>query len=101
MPLTVDEYLAERPVDPALIEMHRQRLLAEARAYRLRELRELAGLTQAELAQRIGVGQRQVSKIENGDLENTKLGTIRGYLEAVGGSLTLDYVIGDERVRMA
>ena len=34
MPLTVDEYLAERPVDPALIEMHRQRLLAEARAYR-------------------------------------------------------------------
>lgn len=76
-------------------------MLAEVRAYRLRELREQAGLTQAELATRIGVGQRQVSKIENGDLENTKISTIRGYLEAVGSSLTIEYVSGEQKIRVA
>lgn len=51
--------------------------------------------------QGIGVGQRQVSKIENGDLENTKISTIRGYLEAVGGSLTIEYVSGEQKIRVA
>lgn len=36
-----------------------------------------------------------------GDLENAKLKTIRGYLDAVGGSLLLEYVMGDERVQVA
>ncbi|MDO4260198.1 MAG: helix-turn-helix domain-containing protein [Actinomycetaceae bacterium] len=98
---TLEELQAKRPVDRALIEHHKRIMLDQVRAYRLRELREHAGLTQSELAERIGVGQRQVSKIENGDLENTKLGTIRGYLEAVGGSMELDYVMGDQRIRVA
>ena len=68
---------------------------------RLRELREKTGLTQAQLAERIGVGQRQVSKIEHGDLDSAKVGTIRSYLEAVGGELTLEYVMGDERMQVA
>jgi transcriptional regulator with XRE-family HTH domain len=75
--------------------------LAEVRAYRLRELREAAGLTQAQLAERIGVGQRQVSKIENGDLDNAKFSTIRHYLEAIGGGMAIEYVIGDERIQVA
>ncbi len=103
MSLSYEEYLAKRPVDAAArarIEAHKERMLAEVRAYRLRELREQAGLTQAQLAERIGVGQRQVSKIEHGDLDNSKVGTIRSYLEAVGGGLELEYVLGDQRVRL-
>ena len=50
---------------------------AEVRVYQLRELREQAGLTQAQVAERIGVGQRQVSQIESGDLDNSKISTIR------------------------
>lgn len=76
-------------------------MLGEVRAYRLRELREHAGLTQAQLAERIGVGQRQVSKMESGDLDNAKISTIRNYLEAVGGSLAIEYVSGDDRVQVA
>ncbi|MCT2041848.1 helix-turn-helix domain-containing protein [Pseudoclavibacter alba] len=98
---TLEELQAKRPVDRTLIEMHKQRMLAEVRAYQLRELREQAGLTQAELAERIGVGQRQVSKIETGDLENAKVGTIRKYLEAVGGLMAVDFVAGDQRIRVA
>ncbi|HJF13428.1 MAG TPA: helix-turn-helix transcriptional regulator [Enteractinococcus helveticum] len=104
MSLSYREYLAKHPVDPetrAEIEAHKARMLAEVRAYRLRELREQAGLTQAELAERIGVGQRQVSKIEHGDLDNTRIGTVRRYLEAVGGELTIEYVMGDHRVQVA
>ena len=96
--MTIDDILAERPVDRGRVEAHKARMLSEVRAYRLRELREDAGLTQAQVAERIGVCQRQVSKIEHGDLDAAKIGTIRRYLEAVGGSLSLEYVVGDRRV---
>lgn len=101
MNTTLKDFLDEYPVDRERVEAHKERMLAEVRAYRLRELREQQGLTQAELAERIGVGQRQVSKIERGDLENAKVGTIRRYLEAVGGGLAIEYVSGDERVQVA
>lgn len=98
---TLEQLQQRRPADRARVDKHKQRMLTEARAYRLRELREEAGLTQAELAQRIGVGQRQVSKIEHGDLDNAKIGTIRRYLEAVGGDLSIEYVLGDSRIQVA
>lgn len=101
MAMKLDDFLAEHPVNRANVEVHKERMLAEVRAYRLRELRENAGLTQQQLADRIGVSQRQVSKIEHGDLDNTKVGTIRGYLEAVGGGLAIEYVTGDARVQVA
>lgn len=101
MALSLKDFVAEHPVDRERVEAHKQRMLAEARAYRLRELRESAGLTQAQLAERIGVGQRQVSKIERGDLVSAKVGTIRSYLEAVGGGLAIEYVLGDQRVQVA
>ncbi|WP_258233917.1 helix-turn-helix transcriptional regulator [Brevibacterium oceani] len=99
--MSLEDLLAEPPADRASVEAHKERMLAEVRAYRLRELREDAGLTQQELADRIGVSQRQVSKIEHGELDNAKVGTVRRYLEAVGGGLALEYVIGDERVQVA
>jgi predicted transcriptional regulator len=101
MAKTLKDFVAENPVDRGRVEAHKARMLAEIRAYRLRELREQAGLTQAQLAERIGVGQRQVSKIEHGDLDSAKVGTIRNYLEAVGGELSLEYVIGDQRMQVA
>lgn len=94
-------FVDEHPVDRENVEAHKKQMLAEVRAYRLRELREGAGMTQAELAKRIGVGQRQVSKIEHGDLDSAKVGTIRSYLEAIGGGLSIEYVMGDQRVQVA
>lgn len=101
MALSLKDFVAEHPVDRERVDAHKERMVAETRAYRLRELREDAGLTQAQLAARIGVGQRQVSKIEHGDLDNAKVGTIRNYLEAVGGGLSIEYVLGDHRVQVA
>ena len=59
MALSLKDFVAEHPVDRERVDAHKERMLAETRAYRLRELREDAGLTQAQLAARIGVGQRQ------------------------------------------
>ena len=101
MAMRMGDFLAQHPVDRAKVEAHKARMLAEVRAYRLRELRQEAGLTQQQVADRLGVSQRQVSKIERGDLDSARVGTIRGYLEAVGGELALEFVIGDERVQVA
>lgn len=101
MALSLEDFLAEHPVDRAQVEAEKTRMLSEVRAYRLRELRERAGMTQAQLAARIGVGQRQVSKIEHGDIDNARVATIRKYLDAVGGNLVLEYVTDDARVQVA
>ncbi len=101
MAMSLKDYLADHPVDKANVEAEKARMLSEVRAHRLRELREQAGLTQAQLAEKIGVGQRQVSKIERGDIDSAKVSTIRGYLEAVGGDLVLEYVSGDQRTQVA
>jgi len=58
MAMSLEQYVAENPVDREQVDAHKARMLAQVRAHRLRELRENAGLTQAQLAERIGVGQR-------------------------------------------
>ncbi len=101
MAKSLKDFVDTHSVDREQIDAHKERMLSKVRAYRLRELRKAAGLTLAQLAERIGVGQRQVSKIEHGDLENAKIGTIRSYLKAVGGGLSIEYVLGDQRIRVA
>ncbi len=101
MALTPEQLLAKRPVDRERVDAHKEQMISEVRAYRLRELREQLGLTQEQLAERIGVGQRQVSKIERGDLDSARVGTIRKYLEAVGGELAIEYVSGERRLQVA
>ena len=101
MALTPEQLLEKRPANRARVDAHKERMVGEVRAYRLRELREQLGLSQAQLAERIGVGQRQVSKIENGDLDSARVATVRKYIEAVGGDLVIEYVAGDSRLQVA
>jgi DNA-binding XRE family transcriptional regulator len=99
--MKLSEFLVEHPVDREKVDEQKKRMLADVRAYQLRELRQAAGLSQQQVAERIGVSQRQVSKIEHGDIDNAKIRTIRGYLEAVGGNIAVEYVRGDLRVQVA
>ena len=94
----LDDYLSERKVDRAHVDDLKATMLAQTRAYRLRELRASSGLTQGELAKLVGVSQRQISKIENGNIENSKVSTLRRYLKAVGGSLQLSFVTDDQHL---
>ncbi len=57
------------------------------RAVRLAELRQYLGISQEELAERAGVGQANISRIEGrGDL---KISTLARVVEAMGASLSI------------
>jgi predicted transcriptional regulator/transcriptional regulator with XRE-family HTH domain len=58
---------------------------------RLRHLRELVGLTQLDVAERLKVGQTVISRIEK--RSDLLLSTIRSYLIAIGGSLDMRAVL--------
>ena len=98
---SLEDLLRDRPVDRAAVDAHKQRMLDEMRAYRLRELREASSLTKVELAERLHVSQNRVSRIEHGDIERAQVDTLRKYVAAVGGQLRVEVELGDERIRIA
>jgi len=63
---------------------------------RLAELRTEQGLTQVQVAERLGTTQENVSRIERA--EDTQLSTIRRYIEALGGNLELRAVFADRDI---
>jgi len=65
----------------------------------LRTLREAAGLTQGELAQRVEITQSQLSKMER--REDHRISTLRRYVEALGGSLEICAVVNGKRIKLA
>ena len=64
-------------------------LYREILEFQLREIREMKSLTQAQLANQLGVTQNRISKFERVDLEKAELQTIRSYIHALGGKLKL------------
>ncbi|MGO4187375.1 helix-turn-helix domain-containing protein [Pseudarthrobacter sp. TAF60_1] len=101
MAKSMEELLANRPVDRAAVNAHKKRMVDEVRAYRLRELREASELTQVELAGRLQVSQNRVSRIEHGDIDRAQVDTLRKYVEALGGRLRVEVELGDERIQIA
>lgn len=53
-------------------------------AIRLAQARVSSGLTQVELAKRMGVSQAQISRLEKGGYESYNIQTIKRYLAALG-----------------
>jgi DNA-binding XRE family transcriptional regulator len=78
-----------------------QRMVAEARAHRLAEMRKQLGLTQSEVAARMQVRQERVSAIERGKATGTEVGTIAAYVAALGGELEIVANFNGTRVIVA
>lgn len=95
------ELQAELPVDREAVEAIKRDMWAEVRAYRLRELREQAAMTQVQLADALDVSQNRISRIENGDIERTQVDTLRRYVEAFGGKLHIEVVMEDSSFTIA
>jgi DNA-binding XRE family transcriptional regulator len=74
-----------------------QRMLAEARAWRLVEMRQERGYTQAQVAEHMGVSKGRVSQIESGQVSGTDI--VARYIEALGGSLVMVAVFDDGELR--
>lgn len=97
---TLNDWLTKRPVNRTAVDAHKNRMLSDIRAYKLRELREAVELTQADLAGLMKVSQNSVSKLERGNIDRTQVDTLRRYVEAIGGSLRIEIEIGDERLQI-
>lgn len=89
------------PIDSERVNRLVGKLEAEIRAYRLKELRKELNITQVELAQLLHVSQNRISRIEHGDIEKSQVDTLRKYVEAVGGTLTLEVQVGDRKFQLA
>lgn len=86
MARTLDEVIASLPAEEqAAIEARYRELKQEVEG--LRELRELAGKAQIDVAVALNIKQPSVSKIEK--QADMYLSTLRSYVEAVGGKLEL------------
>ena len=73
-------------------------LAARNRARTLAEERTRLGLTQTEVAQRMGVPPDQVAAIERAGRGTTDVRTMVSYVEALGGRLTLTADFGGDRI---
>jgi len=59
-------------------------------AHRIAELREKCGLTQAELARRVGTTQAGISRLENPNYRNYSLKTLEKVAIALGARLRVE-----------
>jgi transcriptional regulator with XRE-family HTH domain len=101
MTWTLEDQLRERPIDPEELAAMVAELRQQVRAARLREVREAQGMTQVQVAGELHVAQNRVSQIERGDLDRSRIETVRRYVEALGGELTVEASFGDARYVIA
>lgn len=64
----------------------------------LDEIRKARKMTQAKLAETLGVNQGEISKIEH--RTDIYLSTLAGYVEALGGKLEIRAVFPDREMRI-
>lgn len=82
---TLDDVLESLPEDErAAIDARARELI---RAYTLQQVRELVSKTQQEVAERLGTGQGNVSRMER--RRDALVSNVASYIEALGGRLRL------------
>jgi DNA-binding XRE family transcriptional regulator len=74
-------------------------MLDDARGWRLAEMRKRRGMTQEQVASRMGVSVARISQIEAGDVSTQDV--LNRYIAALGGTLKLIADFGDEQLKIA
>ncbi|HEY6276614.1 MAG TPA: helix-turn-helix domain-containing protein [Streptosporangiaceae bacterium] len=96
-----ESFLAEFfPGQADAVTQDATRLVAASQPRGLAELRLQAGLTQAQLAQRLRVRQERVSAIERVGPGAVEVRTLAAYVEAVGGRLEITADVGTSRIML-
>ncbi len=66
----------------------------------MQQARQLRGLTQDELAERMGITQGRVSRLESVHYDR-RLDSLVAYLHAVGAELLMAFKVGDQLIHVA
>jgi transcriptional regulator with XRE-family HTH domain len=96
MTRSLDEQLRLRPVNEERVAGIENSLRGEVRTARLRDIRATREITQQALAGELKISQNRVSAIEHGQIDKTQVDTLRRYVEALGGRLTIAAQFGSE-----
>jgi DNA-binding XRE family transcriptional regulator len=88
-----DAFWAEQLADPEFRRVYVEEAAKKELWLQLVEARQEAGLTQAQMAERLGVSQSQVAKVERHGYEAYTLTTLRRYVQALGTDFALEVQI--------
>jgi DNA-binding XRE family transcriptional regulator len=80
--------------DPEYRKIYEEEAAKSELWLQLVEARREAGLTQKQMAARLGVSQAQVARIEKEGYDAYTLNTLRRYVKALGEGYTLEVKIG-------
>lgn len=76
--------------DPENLRIYEEEAAKQDLWLQLVEARQAAGLTQAELAGRLGVSQAQVARMEKRGYDAYTLNSLRRYVKALGDQFSLE-----------
>jgi DNA-binding XRE family transcriptional regulator len=85
-----DVYLEEQLKNPDFAERFEKAGEAWDVALKLAALRREAGLTQKELARRVGTSQQQISRLESPSYEGHSLSMLRRMAEVLGATIHVE-----------
>jgi len=85
-----DKYLEEQLKDPDFATRFKKAGEAWDVALQLASLRKDSGLSQKELARRVGTSQQQISRLESPSYEGHSLSMLRRVAEVLGASLHVE-----------
>ncbi len=85
-----DRYLEKQLKDPDFARRYQKAGEAWDVALQLAALRKKAGLSQKELAQRVGTSQQQISRLESTSYEGHSLSMLRRIAEVLGAKVHID-----------
>jgi DNA-binding XRE family transcriptional regulator len=85
-----DRYLAEQLKDAAFAAEFRKAGEAWDVALKLASLRKAAGLSQKELARRVGTSQQQISRLESPAYEGHSLSMLRRVADVLGANIRVE-----------
>jgi DNA-binding XRE family transcriptional regulator len=84
------QWKAELAADPAYPTVYAQEAAKSELWLQLVEARQKAGLTQKQMAQRLGVSQAQIARIEKAGYDAYTLNTLRKYVAALGSGFSIE-----------
>jgi DNA-binding XRE family transcriptional regulator len=82
-----DRYLEEQLKDPAFALRFQKAGEAWDVAFQIATLRDEAGMSQAELAKKVGTTQQQISRLESPSYEGHSLSMLRRVAEVLGAKV--------------
>lgn len=84
-------YLEEKLKDKTFREAYEHYRDALTVGMKIRDLRENAGLTQKQLADRMGVSQQVIARLESGEADNPTVSTLERIAKATGHRLQVRF----------